>query len=83
MCNEASLPLSLPTASAACGQTVTSSPAGIQGGVGSSAQASFASGTNITLSVSGGRSAVWSGGNKKSSCTFTLNAAATVTANVQ
>jgi Beta-propeller repeat len=70
------------------GQTVTSSPAGIHVGVGSSAQASFASGTSITLSVSGGRSAVWSGacssgGNKNAACTFTLNGAATVTANVQ
>jgi hypothetical protein len=40
------------------------------------------------LSVSGGRSAIWSGacssgGNKRSSCTFTLNGAASVSANVQ
>ncbi len=39
------------------GETVTSSPAGIQVGVGNAAQASFTSGTNITLSVSNGRSA--------------------------
>jgi hypothetical protein len=74
------------TATGRSGQTVTSSPAGIHVAVGSSAQASFASGTSITLSVSGGRSAIWSGacsGNKTSSCTFTLNGAATVTANVQ
>jgi hypothetical protein len=67
------------------GQTVTSSPAGIHVAVGSSAQASFASGTSITLSVSGGRSAVWSGAcsGNKTACTFTLNGAASVTANVQ
>ena len=67
------------------GQTVTSSPAGIHVAVGSSAQASFASGTSITLSVSGGRTATWSGAcsGNKTSCTFTLNGNATVTANVQ
>jgi hypothetical protein len=70
------------------GETVTSSPAGISVAVGSSMQASFASGTSIRLSVSGGRSAIWSGacssgGNKTTACTFTLNAAASVTANVQ
>jgi hypothetical protein len=40
------------------------------------------------LSVSNGRDAVWSGacssgGNKTKTCTFTLNAASSVTANVQ
>jgi hypothetical protein len=68
------------------GQTVTSSPAGINVAVGNSMQASFASGTSIKLSVSGGRTAIWSGactGNKTASCTFTLNGAASVTANVQ
>jgi hypothetical protein len=68
------------------GQTVTSSPAGIHVAVGSAMQASFASGTSIALSVSGGRTAIWSGactGNKTASCTFTLNGAASVTANVQ
>jgi Beta-propeller repeat len=68
------------------GQTVTSSPAGINAATGSSSQAAFASGTSIKLSVSGGRTAIWSGAcsaNKTASCTFTLNGAASVAANVQ
>ena len=70
------------------GEHVTSSPAGISVAVGSSAQAPFPSGTSISLSVSNGRDAIWSGacssgGNKAKTCTFSLNAAATVTVNVQ
>jgi hypothetical protein len=70
------------------GELVTSSPAGISVGVGSTRSATFSSGTSITLSVSNGRSAVWSGacssgGNKQKTCTFTLSANASVTANVQ
>ena len=50
--------------------------------------ATFATGTSVTLRVSSGRSVVWSGacssgGNKTKTCTFTLNANAAVTANVQ
>jgi len=76
------------TASGRSGERVTSSPAGISVTVGSSGSATFASGTSITLSVSGGRDAVWSGacssgGNKTKTCTLTLNADAAVTANVQ
>src|SRR3989442_1367845 len=70
------------------GETVVSSPAGINVATGSSGSASFASGTAITLSVSNGRDAIWSGacssgGNKTRTCTFTLSGTATVTANVQ
>jgi Beta-propeller repeat len=70
------------------GERVTSSPAGINVSTGTSGAASFASGTSVTLSVSNGRDAIWSGacssgGDKRRTCTFTLNAAATVTANVQ
>jgi Beta-propeller repeat len=70
------------------GEHVTSSPAGINVAVGSSMQASFTSGASVSLSVSNGRDAIWSGacssgGSKTKSCTFTLNAAGTVTANVQ
>jgi len=70
------------------GQRVTSSPAGISVATGSSGSASFAVGTSVTLTVAGGRSAVWtgscsSGGSKRSSCTFTINGTASVTANVQ
>jgi hypothetical protein len=68
------------------GERVTSSPAGISVATGSSAQASFTSGAAITLTVSNGRNAVWSGactsGGSKT-CTFTLTGNATVTANVQ
>ena len=70
------------------GVRVTSSPAGISVATGSSGSASFNVGGSITLSVSGGRQAIWSGacssnGNKRASCTFTLNGAASVNANVQ
>jgi hypothetical protein len=70
------------------GQRVTSSPAGISVATGSSGSASFAVGTSVTLTVAGGRSAVWSGscstgGSKRQSCTFTIGGTASVTANVQ
>jgi hypothetical protein len=70
------------------GERITSSPTGINVAVGSTASASFASGTSITLTASNGRDAIWSGacssgGNKARSCTFTINANASVTGNVQ
>lgn len=76
------------TATGRGGERVSSSPAGISVATGSSGSASFAVGTAITLSVSNGRDAIWSGacssgGNKTKTCTFTLSGAATVTANVQ
>jgi hypothetical protein len=76
------------TATGRSGERVTSNPAGINVTVGSTGSASFPTGTSITLSVSNGRDAIWSGacssgGNKAKTCTFTLNAAASVTANVQ
>jgi len=76
------------TASGRSGERVSSTPAGISVSVGSSGSASFATGTSITLSVSNGRDAIWSGacssgGSKQRSCTFTLSANASVTANVQ
>jgi hypothetical protein len=76
------------SASGRSGERITSSPAGISVATGSSGSASFASGTSLTLSVSGGRSAIWSGacssgGNKRTSCTFTLSGTASVSANVQ
>ncbi len=76
------------TASGRSGERVTSSPAGISVATGTSGAASFTSGAAITLSVSNGRDAIWSGacssgGSKRKSCTFTLTATAAVTANVQ
>jgi hypothetical protein len=76
------------TASGRSGERVVSSPSGINVAVGSTGSASFAAGTSITLSVSNGRDAIWSGacssgGNKTRTCTFTLNANASVGANVQ
>ena len=76
------------TATGRSGERITSSPAGINVAVGSSGSASFTSGTSITLSVSNGRDAIWSGacssgGSKARTCTFTLTATSTVTANVQ
>ncbi|HKB10154.1 MAG TPA: hypothetical protein VKD69_05860, partial [Vicinamibacterales bacterium] len=76
------------TATGRSGNRIVSSPAGINVAVGSSGSAPFASGTSITLSVTNGRSAIWSGGcssggNKTKTCTFTISGAASVTANVQ
>jgi len=70
------------------GERVTSNPAGINVAVGSTGSASFTTGTSITLSVTNGRDAIWSGacspnGTRTRTCTFTLNGNATVTANVQ
>jgi hypothetical protein len=70
------------------GERVTSSPAGISVATGSTGSAAFDTGTSITLSVSNGRSAVWSGacssgGSKVRTCTFTVTGAGSVTANVQ
>ena len=76
------------TATGRSGERVTSSPAGINVAVGSTGSASFTVGTSITLSATNGRDVVWSGacssgGNKTRSCTFTLNANASVSASVQ
>jgi len=76
------------TATGRSGERITSSPSGITVAVGSSGSASFVAGTAIKLSVSSGRSAIWSGacssgGNSRSSCTFTLTGNASVGANVQ
>jgi len=76
------------TATGRSGERVTSSPAGINVAVGSTGSATFATGTPITLTVSNGRSAIWSGacssgGNKAKTCTFTVAGSASVSANVQ
>ena len=76
------------SASGRSGERISSSPAGISVAVGSTGSASFAGGTAITLSVSNGRDAVWSGacssnGQKAKTCSFTLTANASVSANVQ
>ena len=76
------------TATGRSGERITSSPAGINVAVGSTGSASFAPGTSITLSVSNGRDAIWSGacssgGQKQRTCVFTANANASVSANVQ
>ncbi|MBO1268635.1 FG-GAP repeat domain-containing protein [Arthrobacter cavernae] len=76
------------TATGRSGESITSTPAGINVPVGSSGSASFAVGTTITLRATNNRDVVWSGtcssgGNKTKTCTFTINGSATVTANVQ
>jgi len=70
------------------GERVTSAPAGINVSTSSSGSISFGAGTSVTLSVTNGRDAIWSGacssGDRKTrSCTFTLNGDATVNASVQ
>ena len=76
------------TATGRAGETVSSSPVGLKVNVGTTGNASFATGTVVTLSVSNGRDAIWSGGcssggAKVKTCSFTINAATSVTANVQ
>jgi hypothetical protein len=76
------------TAGGRQGETISSTPAGISARVGSTSTAAFASGTKITLTVSNGRDAIWSGacsssGRKTKSCSFTLNGDSQVLANVQ
>ena len=76
------------TATGRTGETVSSSPVGLKVNVGTSGSASFTTGTVVTLSVSNGRDAIWSGGCssggvKTKTCSVTINAATSVTANVQ
>jgi len=76
------------TATGRAGESISSTPAGLAVNVGTTASASFATGTSVTLTVSNGRTAIWSGGcssggAKTKSCSFTINAATSVTANVQ
>ncbi len=76
------------SASGRSGESVSSTPAGINVAVGSTQSASFSTGSSITLTVSNGRDAIWSGacssgGNKAKTCTFTLNGNSSVSANVQ
>src|SRR5262249_3304046 len=83
----AAAPLTL-TATGRAGGNVLSTPAGLSVPVGATHSGSFTLGTRLTLSAPAGRSVIWSGacnsgGAKTPSCTFTLNAAASETANVQ
>src|SRR5829696_5329409 len=76
------------TATGRSGERVTSTPSGINVAVGGTGSASFAVGTSITLRTTNERDVIWSGacssgGNKTKTCTFTLDANVTVTANVQ
>jgi hypothetical protein len=76
------------TAGGRSGEQVVSTPAGLSVATGSTRTAQFAPGTAVTLSVASGRDAIWSGacssgGNKTKTCTLTLNANSSVTANVQ
>lgn len=76
------------TATGRSGTTITSTPTGISASVGLPGSATFVLGTQITLRVNNDRTAIWSGacssgGNKRSSCTFTLNGNASVTGNIQ
>ena len=70
------------------GETVVSTPTGVSVASGTTGSAQFAAGTSVTLRVSSGRDVIWSGacssgGNKTKTCTFTANANASVTANIQ
>jgi beta-propeller repeat-containing protein len=68
------------------GVHVTTTPTGLDVVSGSTGSAAFSVGTSITLRVGSGREAIFSGAcatSKSTSCTFTINGAASVTANVQ
>jgi hypothetical protein len=76
------------TAGGRSGERVVSNPTGLSVATGSTGSAQFAPGTAVTLSVASGRDAIWggscsSGGAKTRTCTLTLNANSSVTANVQ
>ncbi len=76
------------TATGRSGEGIASSPVGLSVSVGATGSASFPVGTLITLSNPNHRDVIWSGvcssgGNKTKSCTFTLNANASETANVK
>ncbi len=70
------------------GETVSSTPAGVSVATGSNQSAQFATGTSVTLGVSDGRDAIWSGacssgGQKQKTCTLIVNTNLTVNVNVQ
>ncbi|HET9839838.1 MAG TPA: hypothetical protein VFR84_16545 [Candidatus Angelobacter sp.] len=76
------------TAGGRSGETIVSSPAGINVATGTSQVAQFQPNSIITLSDANGRDVIWDGactsnGAKAKSCTFTLTANSIVTANVQ
>jgi hypothetical protein len=76
------------TAGGRSGERVVSNPTGLSVATGSTGSAQLAPGTAVTLSVASGRDAIWggacsSGGAKTRTCTLTLNANSSVTANVQ
>jgi hypothetical protein len=76
------------SASGRSGVTVSSSPAGLSVVTGGSGSASFATGTRVTLTVGGGRDAIFSGacssaGQKVKTCAFTVASSASVSVNVQ
>jgi len=87
VCGGSSAVLTL-TATGRGGETVSSTPSGLSVPVGTTRSAGFAVGTAVTLGATNGRDVIWSGacssgGNKTKTCTFTLNANGSETANVQ
>jgi hypothetical protein len=74
------------TTSGKSGNSIASTPAGISVAVGNGQSTPFAPGTSLTLSVSGGRDAIWIGacnGQKAKTCTFTITADMTINVAVQ
>jgi hypothetical protein len=76
------------TATGRSGERIVSNPAGLSVLVGATGAANFSMGSSVTLSVSGGRDAVWSGGcssggSKTKSCTFTITGNASITGDVR
>jgi len=76
------------TAGGRSGEQVVSNPAGLKVATGSTGSEQVAPGSVVTLSVASGRDAIWGGacssnGAKTKSCTLTVNANSSVTANVQ
>ncbi|WP_257463477.1 Ig-like domain-containing protein [Archangium lipolyticum] len=83
--NEATLSV---TATGRLGPVITSNPTGIYAHANMPGSGTFVLGTQITLKVDSGRTAIWSGacssgGVKRTSCTFMFNGDASVSANIQ
>jgi hypothetical protein len=70
------------------GERVVSTPSGLSVAVGTTSSVAFNVGTSITLSVTNGREAIWSGacssgGERRRACTLTLKTDMAVAADVQ
>ncbi len=76
------------SASGRAGERVVSTPAGLSVTAGASGSANFPAGATLTLSIGSGRDAIWSGacdssGQRRKTCTMSLNANSSVSVSIQ